>query len=62
MASEKDYSSAMAFNESFWKSLAGIESWNKLLVTKKPSGIWTCNLWRMEENPRKHLFKSHEKL
>ena len=44
VASEKqDYTSAMAFNkswfESYWKSLARIESLNKFFITKKASGI-----------------------
>ena len=67
VASEKqDYSSAMVFNESwlefYWKSMARIEYSKKLSVPPKLSGIRTCNHWRTEENPRKDLFKSHQKL
>ena len=67
MASKKeDYSTAIAFNKSwlefYWKSMARIEKLNKLSVTKYPSRIRSCNQWRVEENPRKDLFKSHEKL
>ena len=43
MTSEKDHSSAMAFNESYQKSMSRIENLNKLSVTKKPSGIKTSN-------------------
>ena len=66
MATEKDYSSFMGFNESwlesYWKSMPRIESSNKSSVTKKPSSIRTCNHWRIEEDPRKDLFKFHWKL
>ena len=55
MASEKeDYFSTMAFSESwfesYWKSMARIESSNKSLVTKMSSGIRMCNHWKMEEH------------
>ena len=59
MALEKqNYSSVLAFNE----NLDRIESLNKSSVTKKNPGIRMCNHWRMEENPKKDLFKSHQKL
>lgn len=66
MASGKEkYNSAIAFNVSWlefnWKSMARIESLNKS-DTKNPSGIRTCNHWKIEEIPRKDLFKSHQKL
>ena len=64
MASKK-ISSSMVLSEkwleSYWKSMARIESSNKLLITKKPSGISKYNHWRKEGNPRKDFFKSHKK-
>ena len=62
----EDYNSAIAFKkswfESYWKSMARIESSNKSSVRKKATEIRIYNHCRMGENPWKDLFKSNQKL
>ena len=49
-------------DKSYWKSMTRIEIQINHCSPKKPSGIRTCNYWRMEKKSQKDLFKSLQKL